>query len=67
MTFNKYLKSQLGRNDPIGDLAEDALGDKQFPPVNSLKALVSYLESRGACDDAVDAARDAWKEYKKLT
>ena len=60
MTFNKYLKSQLGRNDPIGDLAEDALGDKQFPPVNSLK-------SRGACDDAVDAARDAWKEYKKLT
>ena len=66
MTFNKYLKSQLGRNDPIGDLAEDAQGDTKFPPVNSLKALVSYLESRGACGDAVDAARDAWKEYKKL-
>ena len=66
MTFNKYLKSQLGRNDPIGDLAEDALGDKQFPPVNSLKALVRYLESRGACGDAADAARDAWREYKNL-
>ena len=66
MTFNKYLKSQLGRNDPVGDLAEDARGDAQFPPVKSLKALVSYLESRGACGDAVDAARDAWKEYKKL-
>ena len=67
MTFNKYLKKQIGRNDTIGDLAEDARRDAQFPPVNSLKALVRYLESRGACDDAVDAARDAWKEYKKLT
>ena len=66
MTFNKYLKKQIGRNDPIGDLAEDARRDAQFPPVNSLKALVSYLESRGACGDAIDSARDAWKEYKKL-
>ena len=39
---------------------------KQFLPVKSIKALVSYLESRGACGDAVDAARDAWREYKKL-
>ena len=66
MTFNKYLKKQIGRNDPIGDLAEDARRDAQFPPVNSLKALVSYLESCGACGDAADAARDAWREYKNL-
>ena len=67
MTFNEYIKNQLGRNDSIGDLAEDARRDAQFPPVNSLKSLINHLESRGACDDAVDAARDAWKEYKKLT
>ena len=67
MTFNKYLKSQLGRNDPIGDLAEDVQRDAQFPPVKSLRELVGYLESHGACGDAVDAARDAWREYKKLT
>ena len=33
MTFSKYLKSQLGRNDPIGDLAEDVQRDKKFPAV----------------------------------
>ncbi len=66
MTFNEYLKNQLGRNDSIGDLSGDVQRDKQFPPVKSLKALVNHLESRGACGDAIDAARDAWKEYKKL-
>lgn len=29
---------------------------KQFLPVKSIKALVSYLESRGAVGAAVDAA-----------
>ena len=67
MTFSEYLKKQIGRNDHIGDLAEDARRDAQFPPVNSLKALVGHLESRGACGDAIDSARDAWMEYKKLT
>lgn len=67
MTFSEYLKKQIGRNDPVGDLAEDARRDAQFPPVNSFKALAGYLESRGACGDAIGAARDAWREYKKLT
>ena len=66
MTFNKYLKSQLGRNDPIGDLAEDAQRDKKFPVVNSLSALLCYLARHRACVEAADAARDAWKEYKNL-
>lgn len=66
MTFSEYLKKQIGRNDPIGDFAEDAQRDAQFPPVDSLGALVNHLESHGACYDAIDAARDAWKEYKKI-
>ena len=66
MTFNEYLKSQVGRNDPIGDLAGDVQRDTQFPPVKSLSALLCYLARHRACVEAADAARDAWKEYKKL-
>lgn len=55
--FSGWLLSQVGRDDPIGDLAADVRRD---PPAGLWGAseLRSHMRNRGACCDAV-AALDA--------
>jgi len=62
--FNDWLEKQRDRNDPVGDFANDAWQDENFPPsVGSERDLVAYMEQRGAEEDAVEAAREAWIEF----
>ena len=44
-TFYQWMRSQKNRNDPIGDLAEDIIIDKQFPKYvkTSYKKIEVYL------------------------
>jgi len=66
-TFNEWLSEQRERDDPVGDLAGDAARDRKFPEIDSRVKLMNYLFSRMACDDALRAAKRAWKEYERVT
>lgn len=63
MTFTKWLKSFQEDNTPLGDLARDVSSDKDFPKTKSSKKILEYLESKGACDGAISAFKDAWESY----
>lgn len=61
--FHRWLSSQRGRNDPVGDLAGDACSDKRFPwRSSSYRELKAYLAPYGT--DVTDALKEAWLEYK---
>ena len=63
MTFTKWLKKHKDDNTPLGDLARDVSEDKDFPKTKSSNKILEYLESKGACDGAISAFKDAWKLY----
>lgn len=66
MFFTSWLKRQIERDDPVGDLARDVKLDKQFPRgSNSYRRIESYLISSGACSGARSSLRKAWTEYQK--
>lgn len=55
---------QTGRNDWMGDLAQDIKFDKDFPVAEtSLDALLRYMAGEGAVDAALAAMRDAYAEF----
>lgn len=64
MTFKTWIKKYKGKNNPIGDLANDVIADKSFPNSVSYKNILAYLENLGACDGAINAFNDAWELYK---
>jgi hypothetical protein len=64
--FLDYLKKQLERDDPIGDLARDWDQDKNEgkpKEITKLKELQDYLDARFSCAGADEAAEDAWAEW----
>lgn len=66
--FHRWLESQKTRNDPIGDLAQDVLGDRRFPAdATDLGQVRGYLQSLGAIPEAPRALNAAWKEFAKTT
>lgn len=63
--FSRFLNGQIGRDDLIGDLAKDVSNDEQWPGYGSYGCFNDYLKSRNACDGAIKALHDAYKEYTK--
>lgn len=75
ISFCRWLRQQVDRNDPIGDLARDFIGDKRGVlqwfraetwPNPSLNQLYSMLRFRFACSDALDALIAAYREWQRL-
>ena len=63
--FYRWLIKQTKRDDPIGDLANDALRDKTFPvESSSLKLIKAHLKFKSACDEAIQALEEAFDEFK---
>lgn len=62
--FKVWLKRQKHRNDPVGDLARDAMRDRHWPPGAKLSRLEGYLGERGACKEAHEALYRAWREWQ---
>ena len=67
-SFHAWLTRQNARDDPVGDLARDFCQDLQQTRllplrISSPTTMVTYLTSRGACDDAILAARNAGIEW----
>ncbi len=64
MGFKAWLKTQIHRNDPVGDIARDAAVDPRWPRGNAkLGTLIEHLESNGASSAASEALRDAYGEW----
>ena len=63
-SFYDWLGEQRTRPDDIGKFAKGVWADVHFPrALASEKDLVGYMEKRGAHEDAVETAREAWEEY----
>lgn len=61
--FHLWLEGQRGRNDPIGDLAQDALDDKDFPrSASTRREMEDYLSRYG--DHIIRALQQALHEYQ---
>lgn len=63
--FRTWLKDQINRDDPIGDLAIDTFAVSDKPDFKTKKEWLSYLRNRGACKEALEAFETAWKEFEK--
>lgn len=65
MTFERWLRKQINRPDPIGDLANDVRQDKCWPMRASLGDLLAHLEGRhSARPRTLGALRQAWREWE---
>jgi uncharacterized protein YozE (UPF0346 family) len=63
MTFTTWLKAQARRDDPVGDLAKDMMQDSAWPTrASSYGRFRNHLTTKGACRDAHEALREAWRE-----
>lgn len=64
-TFNRWLKAQMEREDPVGDLARDANEDSQWPArAHKFDAFLEHLDEMNACDNAFLALDHAWNEWR---
>ena len=64
--FTTWLLWQIGRDDPVGDLASDVARDPDWPSGGRGPGrFLVYLRNRGACDGAIAALRAAWAEWKE--
>jgi hypothetical protein len=52
MTFNRWLKLQIERDDPIGDVARDAARDDRRKPQNTLVSWRNFLSAASVCREA---------------
>lgn len=64
MNFYDWLMNQVDRDDPIGDLANDAQRDPKAPTSGSVATWRGYLTRHpGACWKAREALEEAIEEY----
>lgn len=65
--FVAWLKHQAQRDDPVGDLAKDALSDSGFNArAHSLETAVMYLRHKSYdTRPAILALENAWAEFEQ--
>jgi hypothetical protein len=61
--FYKFLHDQVGRQDRIGDVADMAYADDDWPKTGGIRKVWEYLLHRGFCHQGFDSLRDAWREF----
>lgn len=64
ITFENWIKTKKSENNAVGDLARDVSEDKNFPQTNKQSDVLYYLESVGACCEAIDTFKEAWGIYE---
>ena len=63
MKFSEWLKHFSGQQNSIGDFARDVLRDRTAPALNSRQEWRVHLDSRNACDGALETFERAWAKY----
>jgi hypothetical protein len=65
LDFRDWLVKARVTDDLAGDLVSDLRSDSRLPAgIKSAEELRSYLRSRGACQEALDAVLIVWKRYE---
>lgn len=68
MSFYDWLMMQVDRDDPIGDLANDAKRDHTTSDeLNSYKKWRHHLWQYNACREASEALKEAWDEFQSAS
>lgn len=63
-SFYMWLLTQSNRGDIVSDLVSDIKDDSNFPKNSTdINIMREYLESKGACDGAIEALNEAWNEF----
>lgn len=63
ISFAEWLAEQVGRPDPVGDLAFDAGFDDTWPTDGDYRTYRGYLIELTAGADVFTALARAWAEY----
>ena len=64
-SFYSWLLQFKNDDTAIGDLARDARDDREFPRRSiSYRHLKKYLESKHACEAAMNVFMEAFTQYK---
>ena len=64
--FYVWLMGQVGRDDAIGDLAEDTLSIRNEISSYNLKGIKQAMRLRNSCAQADQALKDAVEEFRKI-
>ncbi|WP_130857904.1 YozE family protein [Olivibacter jilunii] len=64
MTLIEYLKSQASKNTQIGDLAKDAINDRELPHKVSEDEIISYLEYKTSIRGTTGVFKELMRDYK---
>lgn len=68
MTFQDFLKESLTSkhfgDSPESDFAADAVADKTFRDFKTWDELETYIVFRGACREAVAAAKKCFRQWE---
>lgn len=64
MMFTDWLSRHIKRDSPLGDLARDVSGDKEFPVTNCKEDIETHLHRKHACHEAIDTFKTAWASYQ---
>ena len=65
MGIHKFIKDCASIDNPIGDLANDILGDKEFPTKKTEKEILDYLDSKTTLRGTNDTFQEFLIEYRK--
>lgn len=64
LSFYEWLVLFRGVDRPIGDLAQDALRDPDFPRRGGFEKIHSYLKAKHASQEALKTFYDSYEYYK---
>lgn len=68
-SFIEYIIAHSGDNSPIGDFCKDTLyliRVGQLPSSYTLKGMINFISFQSGCEQAVQACKDAWMEWKSV-
>jgi uncharacterized protein YozE (UPF0346 family) len=66
LSFYEWLMEQVGRDDPIGDLAGDVKRDPNFPADGERDDAAEYLQSKGGSSDVLRTFEEACNEFNSF-
>ena len=61
--FFSWAAQFAEEDSPRGDFAGDMIRDFEFPALADRGIILRYLERIGACDGAIKAFKEMWKQY----
>ena len=66
MTIKQFIKQCASLDSPIGDLANDILGDKDFKSKKTEREIIDYLEFQTMKRGTNGVFKEFLSEYKKI-